>query len=168
MAGKSVKKSNFSLVRDGITLEQSDLVDVLNEFYTSVNSKLPPIDVTTLTDFVPADNIPSRILKNFAFEPAEPVSIIFNESLQSGIVSTLWKDYNIIPIHKTQPRACEGDTYFVVCWMIEDTKDKIDPRQFECFKGTSTTYCKAHKLRYFYLLLYSRDNKCAAISLQFQ
>ena len=27
---------------------------------------------------------------------------------------------------------------------------------------------KAHKLHYFYLLLYSRDNRCAAKSLQFQ
>ena len=27
---------------------------------------------------------------------------------------------------------------------------------------------KAHKLHYFYLLLYSRDNRCATKSLQFQ
>ena len=30
---------------------------------------------------------------------------------------------------------------FVVTWLIDDVKDKIDPNQFGCLKGTSTTYC---------------------------
>ena len=30
---------------------------------------------------------------------------------------------------------------FVVTWLIDDVKDKIDPYQFGCLKGTSTTYC---------------------------
>ena len=30
---------------------------------------------------------------------------------------------------------------FVVTWLIDDIKDKIDPNQFGCLKGTSTTYC---------------------------
>ena len=29
---------------------------------------------------------------------------------------------------------------FVVTWLIDDVKDKIDPNQFGCLKGTSTTY----------------------------
>ena len=57
MAGKFVKKSNFSFDRDGKTLEQTELVNVLNEFYASVNSDIPPIDVTTLPAFLPADKI---------------------------------------------------------------------------------------------------------------
>ena len=28
---------------------------------------------------------------------------------------------------------------FVVQWMIEDVQDKIDPKQFRCLKGSSTT-----------------------------
>ena len=30
---------------------------------------------------------------------------------------------------------------FVVTWLIDDVKNKIDPRQFGCLKGTSMTYC---------------------------
>ena len=30
---------------------------------------------------------------------------------------------------------------FVITWLIDDVKDKIDPNQFGCLKGTSTTYC---------------------------
>ena len=30
---------------------------------------------------------------------------------------------------------------FVVSWMITDMEDRIDPRQFGCLIGTSTTYC---------------------------
>ena len=137
MAGESEKRSNFSFDRDGKTLNQPELVNVLNEFYASVNSDIPPIDVTTLPAFLPADkiaptvepyevcikllavcpfkahgpdNVPSRILKEFAFELAEPISIIFNESLQSGTVTAIWKDSNITPIPETQPPTCEGDT----------------------------------------------------------
>lgn len=29
----------------------------------------------------------------------------------------------------------------MVRWLIEDVKDTIDPSQFGCLKGTSTTYC---------------------------
>ena len=30
---------------------------------------------------------------------------------------------------------------FVVSWLIEDVRDTIDPMQFGCLKGTSTSYC---------------------------
>ena len=30
---------------------------------------------------------------------------------------------------------------FLVTWLIDDIKDKIDPNQFGCLKGTSATYC---------------------------
>ena len=29
---------------------------------------------------------------------------------------------------------------FTVTWLIDDAKGKIDPDQFGCLKGTSTTY----------------------------
>ena len=101
------------------------------------------------------DNVPSRILKECAFELAEPISIIFNESLESGTVPAIWKDSNITPIPKTQSPTCDSDTRpisltsslskiledFAVSWMIDDIQDRIDPKHFGCLKGTSTTYC---------------------------
>ena len=44
------------------------------------------------------DNIPSPILKEFAHVFAEPVTTIFNSSLVSGLIPSLWKDSYIIPI----------------------------------------------------------------------
>ena len=68
---------------------------------------------------------------------------------------SIWKDSNVVPIPKIHPPTCEGDTRpisltpclskiledFVVTWMVSDISDKLDPKQFGCLKGTSTTYC---------------------------
>ena len=102
-----------------------------------------------------SDNIPPRVLKQFAYELAEPVTKIFNVSLKSGVVPSIWKDSNITPVPKIHPPIDEGDIRpisltpciskvledFVVKWMISDIRDKIDPRQFGCLKGRSTTHC---------------------------
>ena len=86
---------------------------------------------------------------------AEPITIIFNASLASGVVASSWKESNIVPIPKTSKPIAEADTRpisrtsclskvledFVVSWLIEDVKEKIDPSQFGCLKGISTTFC---------------------------
>lgn len=101
------------------------------------------------------DKLPSRFLKDFAHVLAEPITTIFNASLSSGIVPKIWKESNIIPIPKVKHPESEGDTRpisltsclskvledFAVNWLIDDVKGKIDPYQFGCLKGTSTTYC---------------------------
>ena len=161
---------------------QQELVNSLNQFYISVNADIPPLDSNILPAFLPAeagvltvqphevckkllaikpskahgpDNVPCRIEKEFAYELADPITTIFNTSLQSGIVPVIWKESNIIPIPKMQTPMDEGDFRpisltsclskvledFVVTWLIDDVKDKIDPNQFGCLKGTSTMYC---------------------------
>lgn len=101
------------------------------------------------------DNIPSRFLKEFTHVLAEPITTIFNASLSTGVVPRIWKESNIISIPKVQQPESEGDTRpisltsclsevledFVVSWLIDDVKGKIDPCQFGSLKGTSTTYC---------------------------
>ena len=83
------------------------------------------------------------------------ITTIFNTSLRSGIVPVFWKESNIIPIPKIQPPIDEGAFRpfsltpclskvledFVVTWLIDDVKDKIDPDQFGCLKGTLKKYC---------------------------
>ena len=87
------------------------------------------------------DNVPCRILKEFAYELAEPVTTIFNPSLASGIVPAIWKDSNITPISKIQSPTNEGYFSpisltpclskvledFVVTWMIDDIRNRIAP-----------------------------------------
>ena len=101
------------------------------------------------------DNLPSRILESFAHVLAEPITIIFNAAFSSSVVPKIWKESNIILIPKVQEPSNYGDTRpisltsclakaledFIVSWLIDDIKGKIDPYQFSCLKGTSTTYC---------------------------
>ena len=154
----------------------------MNDHFLSISADLPPLDLTSLPAYLPApqpvptitslevcfqllkvkpfkshglDGIPNRIIKEFAYELAEPVCAIFNESLCSNIVPSLWKDASIIPIPKTQSVCCEDELRpialtaclskiledFVVKWMMDDIRSKIDPKQFGCLKGSSTNFC---------------------------
>ena len=55
------------------------------------------------------DKILPWIIKEFAYELAEPVKQFFNTSLFSGKVPAIWKDSNITPIPKVKQPQCEGD-----------------------------------------------------------
>ena len=94
------------------------------------------------------------MLSQYAQELADPVAKIFNKSLLHSEFPIPWKDANIIPIPKTQPITSEDETRpialtatlskiledFVVTWMTDDVKDKIDPKQFGSLRGSSTTF----------------------------
>ena len=95
---------------------------------------MPPLDLSMLPAYLPADdqvphiepyevcqnlltinaskacgpdNIPARVLKEFAQLFAEPVTTFFNSSISSGTVPSIWKDSNIIPIPKIQQPVSE-------------------------------------------------------------
>ena len=177
MSGKPEKTKSFSLERNGITLNEN-LATTLNQFYVSVNADIPTLDVYSLPAFLPSSDeiptvephevcrklltiqkskngVPNRILKEFAHVLAKPITIIFNASLSSCVMPSMWKEANVTSIPNVQQPESEGDTRpisltlciskvledFVVRWLIEDIKGKIDPCQFGCLKGTSTTYC---------------------------
>ena len=117
MSGRSEKITNVSLENAGKLLSDLELVNSLNNFYSSVNADIPPLDLTILPAYLPAvdqvpyiephevckkllainaskacgpDNIPAPVLKEFAYLYAQPVASICNTSL--GIVPTIWKD----------------------------------------------------------------------------
>ena len=46
------------------------------------------------------DGISARLLKSVAEELANPLTYIFNLSLQSGIIPSAWKQSNTTPVHK--------------------------------------------------------------------
>ena len=137
MSGKPETTKPFTLERDGEILNNLQASNALNEFYTSVNADIPPLDVNLLPRFLPSnesvpavecyqvckklqtvhsfkapgpDNISPRILKEYAHVLAEPVTIIFNTSLASGVVPSIWKELNIVPISKTCKPIAEADT----------------------------------------------------------
>ena len=94
------------------------------------------------------DNISPRILREFAHEFAEPVSIIFNKSLNYGTFPKAWKYSYITPIPKVSQPMCEENTRpisltsclakvledFVVRWIMFDVENLIDTQQFGCLR----------------------------------
>ena len=168
--------------RDGKSLSDSELVLTLNTFFTSVNADFPPLATSSLPAYLPSpdvpptifphqvckkllspntgkacgpDHIPARLIKEFAYELAEPLTFIFNESLMSETVPEIWKDSYITPVPKIPIAESKSDIRpisltsvlskiledFVISWMFEDISDVIDPRQFRSLKGSSTTFC---------------------------
>ena len=101
------------------------------------------------------DNIPPCILKDFTYELSDPLAEIFNLSLALATSSSQWKSANISPIPKVTPPKEKDDLRpislklciskvleeFVVEWILEDIGHLIDPKQFGCLRGSSTTLC---------------------------
>ena len=138
MTGKNklIPSSSINIVKDGVTLSGKDLAQALNSYFLSVNNDLPSLDLTSLPAYLPApqpipvitaeevctkmlkiktfksngpDNIPNRVIKEFAYEFAEPVCFIFNTSLTTCEFSDIWKDALITPIPKALPVFCEDE-----------------------------------------------------------
>ena len=179
ISGQSNNIAPIYIEKNGVTLTDVQLVNALNEFYIAVNADIPPLDMHELPAFLPAaeqvpviysyqvckklqklnpykamgpDNIPPRLLKEFAYERAEPIADLFNLSLSSGIIPATWKCANIIHIPKEKLPKEESDLRpisltpciskvmkeFVAELIPEDIAHKIDHKQFGVTKGTST------------------------------
>lgn len=100
------------------------------------------------------DNVPQKVLKEFAYELSSPVTDIINTSLQQGIVPSQWKNANVIPLPKQTPpsvnklrpvsltsslaKIAEGR---VSKFVVESIQPYVDERQYGNQKGMSTTHC---------------------------
>ena len=182
LSGRSSEASPIVLEKDDTTYSGNSLANLLNTFFSSVNADIPPLNTHEPPAFLPEpeplsliepyqvskkllnldlykacgpDNMPPCLLKTFAYELADPISDIFNRSLSTGIVPSLWKASNISLIPKEKPPSSESDfrpislmpclakvlEEFFAEWLINDIKDKIDSKQFGCLKGVSTSLC---------------------------
>ena len=182
LSGQSNNQTQIHIQKNGTTLTDLQLVDTVNQFYTSVNADIPALDTNELPTLLPAseqppvihpyqvckklhnlnplkamgpDNIPPRIMKEFAYELAEPITDFFNFSISSGIVPDIWKCANTTPVPKETIPKQESDSRpisltsciskvieeFLAEWILEDIAHKIDHEQFGVIKGTSTSQC---------------------------
>ena len=55
------------------------------------------------------DGVHPHVLKECASKFAEPLSIIYTESIKSGLIPEKWKEANISPIFKKGSRVLRGN-----------------------------------------------------------
>jgi len=64
---------------------------------STVLSHLSSLDITKATG---PDGLSARFLKEISDEIAEPLTALYNESLQTGVIPLEWKKSHIIPVNK--------------------------------------------------------------------
>ena len=100
------------------------------------------------------NDLPKLIIQEFAPELAAPVSRIINQISRTGAWPDQWKLEHIVPVGKIPMPESEDDLrpisltsffskvteHFVVMWLMDYIKDKIDFRQYGGLKGNSITH----------------------------
>ena len=157
-------------VSDGNNVDPKEVANAINKHFISIASDLPPLNRNILPAFLPSPNgspevqrwevytqlcklklqkagttndLPVRVIKEFAYELSEPLTDITNTSFKQGKVPTQWKHSQVTPIPKSQPPTIDNlrpialTSYFAkICesfaakWLLEDIRKSIDPQQF--------------------------------------
>ncbi|XP_019639943.1 PREDICTED: uncharacterized protein LOC109481796 [Branchiostoma belcheri] len=97
------------------------------------------------------DNIPPKLIKEFACELTSPLCHILNASFATGVVPHQWKQAVVVPVPKSQPATLDKlrpisltpqfakiAEFFASKWITDDIK--LDQRQFGSLKGRSTVH----------------------------
>ena len=175
------ERTNFSIQVPGVCEDNHiHIANVINDKFVHVSSNITPLDIANLPDFLPTshpaphlfpwevynvmrkiktnkasgpDGIPSRLLKEFAYELSVPLTHIFNSSYNEGVVPSQWKKAIVIPVPKEYPANIERlrpvsltdgmakiAEQFIVNWILDDIRHKIDINQYGNVKGVSTSH----------------------------
>ena len=85
---------------DNVFTVQEELPD---EFIISVDDTVSALRKVNTNTSIGPDNIPAWVLNEHAHCLAAPLASIFNCSLREGVLPTVWKSANIIPLPKAKP-----------------------------------------------------------------
>ena len=156
------------------------IANAINSHFVSISADLQPLDFRSLPAYLPSpapcpevhpwevqkalqkirrntapgpDGISARIVHDFSYELATPLTHIINSSLQKGASPDRWKQAIVVPIPKTKPptlcklrpvsltdhfaKVAEG---FVAKWVLSDIEPNLDPNQFGNRKALSTSH----------------------------
>ncbi len=181
LTGQQVKPELQSLINEVAGGDVQLLADMINSSLQQVSrdlSPLPPacscekIDVPDEFTIQPyevfdalsrvnvykspgPDDLPNWFLRDFAFAITEPVCHIFNASISTGIMPSLWKRANVVPRPKVHPPKSIHDDLRPISLtptlskllelligrrLLPSIIDKFDSRQFGALRGRSTTH----------------------------
>ena len=118
---------------------------------------------------VPGD-LPSKILKEFSVELANPLHRLVNKITRTAKWPTQYKREYVTPIGKVPEPQCEDDLrpialtpffskvmeHFVVSWLLEIIGPKIDFRQYGGTKGNSISHYLIELINF---ILYNQDKQ---------
>jgi len=165
---------------DNAHLHDKDIAELINDHFSSIVNELPRLDLDLLPTYLPSpsrpprifpwevyetlrrlnsnksngpDNVPPKIVKQYAVEFSEVLAHIFNSSLEEGYVPKQWKQAIISPIPKKSPASLnnlrpisltsvliKAFESFVTKWVLQDVANVLDPNQFGCRRGMSTVH----------------------------
>ena len=160
----------------------------INTHFAAICSLLPPLDFSSLPTYLPAEkppiiyhgqvhaalrkikvsksghpnDLPAKLIKEFAIELTEPLAHIFNKCIHDGIFPVVWKTAAITPIPKEKtvnsldqlrpialtPIFARVFESFIAKWIVDDIAEHIDKKQFGNVKGSSTVHYLVDLLRF--------------------
>ena len=155
-----------SLLPNRVRLKLDDMSNppIIDEYecYERLKSTKKPKSV------IPGD-LPSKIVKEFMVELANPLSKIYTNIIQSAIWPQQWKVEYITPIGKIPLPLSEDDLrpialtsffskvleQFVVMWLLQFIGKKMDFRQYGGTKGNSICH---YLIEFINFILYHQDS----------
>lgn len=145
-------------------LPQTLPIDVPHDLLVTENEVFRALSSLQISKAVGPDNIPNRLLKEFAPELAPIIQDIYNQSMREGYIPSLLKSSIVTPIPKlTPPKSIENDLRpisltctvakimegFTCTRLLPQLEEKLDPRQY-ARKGHSTTDALLYMLQAVY------------------
>lgn len=154
----SARNSNFKQSYKVLNVISSNITNIVSPNTVKPN-RITVADVTRMLNKLDEnknggpDGLPNVFLKRVSRSIAEPLCIIFNKSLDSGIFPSQWKRANITPIFKKgddqdvtnyRPVSLLSTLALVFEKLVHEqvyelVKDKISPRQHGFMRGKSTS-----------------------------
>ena len=150
------KFSKVSQEYDEVKLENIDLTGVEEDDVPTIpESKVKEfLDKINLKPSQVENDIPALLVKKFSRHLAKPLCTLINTALKKGQWPNRWKHEVITPTPKVYPpksieelRPISGLPIFdkvaekiVAELLVEDMKEKLDPKQFSNQKGLSTQH----------------------------
>ena len=128
-------------------------MEIPEEFSVTESEAFKALASLQISKAIGPDNIPNRILKEFAPELAPVICNIYNQSMKEANIPSPLKSSIVIPVPKiSPPQTIENDIRpisltssmakvmegFTCTRLLKDLEGKIDPRQY-ARKGHSTT-----------------------------